>query len=380
MEKRRVYLESYGCQMNLADSELILGRLLAGGYQIVKNIQDSDVILLNTCAVREHAEQRVFGRVSELGRAKYKNPELLIGVCGCMASHLKDKILKQSQSVDFVAGPDSYRRLPEILEKATTEPYLDVRLDKYENYADLKPARGPGVRAWISIMRGCDKFCTFCIVPYVRGREHCLPCEDILNQTRQAADEGYREVVFLGQTVNSYKDKKRQVNFAGLLESAAEVKGIERIRFTSPHPIDFDQRTIDLMRENPKICPQVHLPLQSASNSVLEKMKRRYTIEFYDKLLQNFREAIPEIAITTDIIVGFPGETEEDYQQTNDYMAETKFDSAFMFKYSPREHRSLRGGGGQEGRRVLVWEESAVQDRGVSQGWSKARGVCQCAD
>jgi tRNA-2-methylthio-N6-dimethylallyladenosine synthase len=334
---RKVYLESYGCQMNEADSELILGQLTATGYQIVQEAKEADVILLNTCAVREHAEQRIYGRVAQLGQLKFKNPELLIGICGCMASHLKEKIIERSQFVDLVVGPDSYRCLPEIIEKAVDEPFVDVRLDRYENYAGINPSRADGVRAWVSIMRGCDKFCTFCIVPYVRGREHCLPIEQVLDQVKQAADEGYQEVVFLGQTVNSYKDKEKGIKFADLLERASQVEGIKRIRFTSPHPIDFDEQTIEVMRENPKICPQVHLPLQSASNEVLDKMKRRYTIEFYDELLQKFREAIPEIAVTTDIIVGFPNETEEDYQRTYDYMAKTKYDSAFMFKYSPRE-------------------------------------------
>ncbi|OGC88983.1 MAG: tRNA (N6-isopentenyl adenosine(37)-C2)-methylthiotransferase MiaB [candidate division Zixibacteria bacterium RBG_16_48_11] len=334
---KKVYLESYGCQMNEADSELIRGQLLAHGFQLVPEPKESDVILLNTCAVREHAEQRIYGRVAQLGQLKHRNPELLIGVCGCMASHLKEEIVETSQFVDMVIGPDSYRRLPEIIEKAVDEPYLDVRLDKYENYSGIDPVRAEGVRAWISIMRGCNKFCTFCIVPYVRGREHCLPIEQVMEQVRQVAGEGYREIGFLGQTVNSYKDKNSGVDFAGLLEKAAEVEGIERIRFMSPHPIDFDDKTIEVMKNNSKICPQVHLPLQSASNPMLDKMKRRYTIEFYDELLHKFREEIPGIAVTTDIIVGFPGEEEEHYQETYDYMAKTRYDSAFVFKYSPRE-------------------------------------------
>jgi len=219
--KRKVYLESYGCQMNLADSELILGQLSASGYELVQEAKDSGVILLNTCAVREHAEQRIYGRVAELGRLKNKNPDLVIGVCGCMATHLKEKLIQSSQFLDLVVGPDSYRRLPEIIEKAVKEPFVDVRLDKYENYSGINPIRAAGVKAWVSIMRGCDKFCTFCIVPYVRGREHCLPIEQILDQVKNVADEGYKEVVFLGQTVNSYKDKEEGLEFADLLERAA---------------------------------------------------------------------------------------------------------------------------------------------------------------
>jgi tRNA-2-methylthio-N6-dimethylallyladenosine synthase len=212
-----------------------------------------------------------------------------------------------------------------------------VRLDKYETYADLEPKREAGIRAWVSIMRGCDKFCTFCIVPYVRGRERCLSLPQVLSQVQQLADEGYKEIVFLGQTVNSYKDKANGFDFADLLAKTSQINGIERIRFTSPHPIDFDDKTIEVMKNNSKICPQVHLPLQSASDSVLEKMKRRYNISYYDELVQKFRQAMPEISITTDIIVGFPTETDEDFSKTYDYMQKVRYDSAFMFIYSPRQ-------------------------------------------
>jgi tRNA-2-methylthio-N6-dimethylallyladenosine synthase len=235
---------------------------------------------------------------------------------------------------------------------------LELELSRTETYADIHPLRESGIRAWVSIMRGCDKFCTFCIVPYVRGRERSLPMADILNQLEKLAAEGYKEVVFLGQTVNAYKDasivvengktgsslpltvedgipKKRNA-FAALLKKAAQIGGIERIRFTSPHPVDFDWETIKAMAENPKICPQLHLPLQSASNPVLLKMKRRYTLEYYDMLLNAFRKSVPDLAVSTDIIVGFPGESEADFQATYDYLAQTRYDSAFLFKYSPR--------------------------------------------
>lgn len=323
--------------MNAADSELILGVLTQNGYELTDTISSADVILFNTCAVREHAETRIYGRVSQLSPLKNKNPDLVIGICGCMATHLKEKILDEAPLVDLVVGPDSYRRLPELIEKSATEPFVDVRLDKYETYADLEPKREAGVRAWVSIMRGCDKFCTFCIVPYVRGRERCLSLPQVLSQVQQLADEGYKEIVFLGQTVNSYKDKENSFDFADLLAKTSQVNGIERIRFTSPHPIDFDDKTIEVMKNNSKICPQVHLPLQSASNSVLDKMKRRYNISYYDELVQKFRQAIPEISITTDIIVGFPTETEDDFSKTYAYMQKVKYDSAFMFIYSPRQ-------------------------------------------
>lgn len=334
---KKLFLESYGCQMNEADSELILGVLTKNGYKLVDSEASADVILFNTCAVREHAETRIYGRVSQLSPLKNKNPDLVIGVCGCMATHLKEKILDEAPMVDLVVGPDSYRRLPELIEKAGSEPFVDVRLDKYETYADLEPKREAGVRAWVSIMRGCDKFCTFCIVPFVRGRERCLPLPQVLTQVQQLADKGYKEIVFLGQTVNSYKDKANGFDFADLLEKTSRVDGIERIRFTSPHPIDFNDKIIEVMKNNSKICPQVHLPLQSASDSVLDKMKRRYNISYYDDLLQKFRRAIPGVAITTDIIVGFPTETEDDFLKTFDYMKKVKYDSAFMFIYSPRE-------------------------------------------
>lgn len=334
---KKLFLESYGCQMNEADSEVILGVLTKNGYELTDTISSADVILFNTCAVREHAETRIYGRISQLSPLKNKNPDLVVGVCGCMATHLKEKILDEAPLVDLVVGPDSYRRLPELIEKSATEPFVDVRLDKYETYADLEPKREAGIRAWVSIMRGCDKFCTFCIVPYVRGRERCLSLPQVLSQVQQLADEGYKEIVFLGQTVNSYKDKANGFDFADLLAKTSQINGIERIRFTSPHPIDFDDKTIEVMKNNSKICPQVHLPLQSASDSVLEKMKRRYNISYYDELVQKFRQAMPEISITTDIIVGFPTETDEDFSKTYDYMQKVRYDSAFMFIYSPRQ-------------------------------------------
>ncbi len=352
------FVETYGCQMNLADSETVGGILSNAGYQRADELEKADVVFVNTCAIRERAEERVLGRLSELARLKHQRPDLVLGVLGCMAQHIKTKVTAQIPAVDIVAGPDGYRTLPRLIAEHNDEPYLEVELSRTETYADIHPLRESGIRAWVSIMRGCDKFCTFCIVPYVRGRERSLPMTDILNQLEKLAAEGYKEVVFLGQTVNAYKDSstvaengksgsslplmpedgipKRRNAFAALLKKAAEIDGIERIRFTSPHPVDFDYETIEAMAENPKICSQLHLPLQSASNPVLLKMKRRYTIEYYDMLLSAFRKAIPNLAVSTDIIVGFPGETEADFQATYDYLAQTRYDSAFLFKYSPR--------------------------------------------
>ncbi len=352
------FVETYGCQMNLADSETVGGILSQAGYRSVEAIDKADVIFVNTCAIRERAEERVLGRLSELAHLKHQKPDLVLGVLGCMAQHIKTKVASQIPAVDIVAGPDGYRTLPRLIAERNDEPYLEVELSRTETYADIHPLRESGIRAWVSIMRGCDKFCSFCIVPYVRGRERSLPMADILNQLEKLAAEGYKEVVFLGQTVNAYKDvsiavengksgsslplmpedgiPKRRNAFAALLKKAATIDGIERIRFTSPHPVDFDWETIEAMAENPKICPQLHLPLQSASNPVLLKMKRRYTIEYYDMLLDAFRKAVPDLAVSTDIIVGFPGETEADFQATYDYMSQTRYDSTFLFKYSPR--------------------------------------------
>ncbi|HEU4333849.1 MAG TPA: tRNA (N6-isopentenyl adenosine(37)-C2)-methylthiotransferase MiaB [Candidatus Eisenbacteria bacterium] len=331
---RRIYLETYGCQMNVADSELMLGQLARAGYQRTEEASEADVILLNTCAIREHAEQRVYGRLGELSRHKVRRPGVLLGVAGCMAQHLKSRLLDKVPQVDLVVGPDGYRDLPALLDGARDEPTLAVRLSRDETYGDLAPARADGVRAWVSIMRGCDKFCSFCIVPFVRGRERSLPLEEVARQVEHAAAEGFKEIVFLGQTVNAYRDGDD--DFAALLRRANEVPGIERIRFTSPHPSDFTDRTLEALAACSKVMPQIHLPLQSASDRVLERMRRIYTIEAYEGLVARLRAAIPGLALSTDVIVGFPGETEEDFEATRAAMERIGYDSAFLFKYSPR--------------------------------------------
>jgi tRNA-2-methylthio-N6-dimethylallyladenosine synthase len=331
---RRIYLETYGCQMNVADSELMLGQLSRAGYERTERVAEADVILLNTCAIREHAEQRIYGRLGELSRHKLRRPGVLLGVAGCMAQHLKSRLMEKVPAVDLVVGPDGYRDLPSLLDQARDEPTLAVRLSRVETYGDLPPARADGVRAWVSIMRGCDKFCTFCIVPYVRGRERSLPIDEVIRQVEHAAAEGFKEIVFLGQTVNAYRDG--EADFAELLRRADAVSGLERIRFTSPHPSDFTDRTIAALAECRKVMPQIHLPLQSGSNRVLERMRRIYTIETYEALVARMREAIPGVALSTDIIVGFPGETDEDFEATRAALHRIGYDSAFLFKYSPR--------------------------------------------
>ncbi len=332
--QRRIYLETYGCQMNVADSELMLGQLHRAGYERTEEAADADVILLNTCAIREHAEQRIYGRLGELTRHKVRRPGVLLGVAGCMAQHLKTRLLEKVPAVDLVVGPDGYRDLPALLDGARDEPTLAVRLSRDETYGDLAPARADGVRAWVSIMRGCDKFCAFCIVPFVRGRERSLPLEEVLRQVEHAGAEGFKEIVFLGQTVNAYRDGED--DFASLLRRADAVEGIARIRFTSPHPSDFTDRTLEALADCRKVMPHVHLPLQSGSNRVLDRMRRIYTIEEYEELVARLRAAVPGLALSTDIIVGFPGETEDDFEATRDAMRRVGYDSAFLFKYSPR--------------------------------------------
>jgi tRNA-2-methylthio-N6-dimethylallyladenosine synthase len=336
MNTRKVYIETYGCQMNLADTELIVGLLKPHGYALTQVAAQADVILLNTCAIREHAEERVLKRLGELVRHKTRRPGVLLGLTGCMAQHHRERLLDKAPFLDLVLGPDAYRNLPALLvQEDKDEPLVSVRLDRDETYADITPARGEGVRAWVTVMRGCDKFCTFCIVPYVRGRERSVPLVALLAQVRELAAQGYKEVVYLGQTVNAYRDGNS--DFADLLRRTAEIDGIKRIRFTSPHPSDMSEQVIEAMATCSKVAPYLHLPLQAASNPVLERMERGYTVEQYAALVERLRAAVPGLALSTDIIVGFPGEEEADFRATHDFMAEIRYDSAFMFKYSARE-------------------------------------------
>jgi tRNA-2-methylthio-N6-dimethylallyladenosine synthase len=330
----RVFLETYGCQMNVADSELMAGVLERAGMTLTDRPEHADAILLNTCAIREHAEQRVLGRLGEFKRLKQSRPDLVVGVTGCMAQHLRAKLIDRGGVLDLVVGPDGYRALPELLRRAAGEPISHTRLSRDETYGDLEPKRERGVRAWITVQRGCDKFCTYCVVPYTRGRERSLPLADLVRQMETAAAAGHREIVFLGQTVNSYHDGEH--DFADLLRAAEGIEGVLRVRYTSPHPSDMSDRVIAAMAECPKVCPQVHLPLQSASDSVLAAMHRTYTVAEYHALVGRLRASIPGVALSTDIIVGFPGETEADFERTAQYLREVRYDSAFLFKYSTR--------------------------------------------
>ncbi|MEE2657819.1 MAG: tRNA (N6-isopentenyl adenosine(37)-C2)-methylthiotransferase MiaB [Candidatus Latescibacterota bacterium] len=333
---RSVYIETYGCQMNVADTEVVATVLDKSGYHMVDSPEQANVILVNTCAVRENAEERVFGRISQLAGLRQRNPELTIGILGCMAQHLAKSLPQRAPYVDLVAGPDSYSRLPELLSETSDETLLDTRLSRTENYVGIDPThRRDTTNAWVTIIRGCDKFCSFCIVPFVRGRERSVDSTEVLRQVHHLAEEGFREVTLLGQTVNSYGDASG-IRFPELLRSVSAVDGIERVRFTSPYPVDLDDDVISAMAETPEVCPSLHLPVQSASPRQLESMRRGYTIKEYRQLVDRLRRAIPSLALTTDIIVGFCGETQEDFELTRALMEEIRYDSAFMFRYSER--------------------------------------------
>jgi tRNA-2-methylthio-N6-dimethylallyladenosine synthase len=331
---RTLYVETYGCQMNVSDSELMSGRLAAEGYTSVDSPDGADVILVNTCAIRDHAEQRVLGRLGELKR--HMKPDTILGVTGCMAQRLGPKLLTQAKHVSIVVGPDGYRALPSLIEKAKQgEKSTAVDFDLEEHYEDFRAARLEGAKAWIPVQRGCDYKCTYCIVPMTRGPERSRKLEDVVREAECIAASGISEVTLLGQTVNSYADGRH--DFADLLRAVGAVPGIKRVRFTSPHPNDFSDRVIAAMAETPEVCEHVHLPMQSGSTRTLKRMLRRYTREGFLECVTRLRGAIPNLSLTTDIIVGFPGETETDFEETLSAVTEIGFDDAFTFKFSPRE-------------------------------------------
>lgn len=338
--RRRAYVETYGCQMNISDGELMEGVLAEDGYEIARSPEEADVILVNTCAIREHAERRVLGRVAQLNGLKRERPEVLIGVTGCMAQRMGDRLLSQAPYVDLVMGPDGYRRLPSALravQPAAGRPRTRLSvldLDPAENYRGLEQRRRSQVTAWVPIQRGCDHRCTFCIVPYVRGPEKNRDPRDVLAEMRDIADQGITEVTLLGQTVNSYEHG--EWTFPDLLRAVARVPGIRRVRFTSPHPNDVTPELVEVMADESAVCEQLHLPVQSGSNRVLKRMVRRYTAESFMEKVEMVRAGVPDIALSTDVIVGFPGESEEDFEQTLGLLSEVRFDDAFTYRYSPR--------------------------------------------
>ena len=329
-----VYIETYGCQMNVSDSELMYGRLAEFGYAATSSPDDADVILVNTCAIRDHAEQRVLGRLGELKR--HMKPDAVVGVTGCMAQRLGPRLLEQARHVQLVIGPDGYRALPSLVEGARRGVRAaQVEFDLEEHYEDFRARRLDGVRAWIPVQRGCDYRCTYCIVPMTRGPERSRKLSDVVREAGDIAAAGISEVTLLGQTVNSYTDGEH--DFADLLRAVGAVPGIRWVRFTSPHPNDFSDRVVAAMAEVPEVCQHVHLPMQSGSSRTLRRMLRRYTREGYLDCVRRLRAAIPGLALTTDIIVGFPGETDEDFEETLSAVREVGFDDAFTFKFSPRE-------------------------------------------
>ena len=329
-----VFIETYGCQMNVSDTELMLGKLTAAGYDAVAVPDGADVILINTCAIRENAEQRVVGRLGELKR--HMKPDSVMGVTGCMAQRLGPRLLDQAKHVSLVIGPDGYRELPSLVEGARQgQRVTATTFDLEEHYEDFTPRRFDKVKAWIPVQRGCDYKCTYCIVPTTRGSERSRKLADVVRETQQVVADGITEVVLLGQTVNSYFDGAH--DFADLLRAVGTIPGVRRLRYTSPHPNDFSDRVIAAMAETPTVCEHVHLPMQSGSTRTLKRMLRRYSREGYFDCVARLRAAIPSIMLTTDIIVGFPGETEEDFEETLSAVREIGFLDAFTFKFSPRE-------------------------------------------
>ncbi|MCG8468121.1 MAG: tRNA (N6-isopentenyl adenosine(37)-C2)-methylthiotransferase MiaB [Gemmatimonadetes bacterium] len=335
----RVYIETYGCQMNINDTELMEGILAERGYLRVDGPGKADVILINTCAIREHAERRVRGRIGELQRHRKANRDLILGVTGCMAQRLGEGLLDDGARVDLVAGPDAYRGLPSLIssiqEGAVERGQTLLALDETENYEGAPFVRGEGASAWVTVQRGCDHRCTFCIVPYVRGPEKNRDPLAVLDEVRRAVADGFTEVVLLGQTVNSYEADRW--SFPRLLQAVGRVEGIRRVRFTSPHPNDVTPALLEVMAEEPTVCRQLHLPVQSGADRVLKRMVRRYTAASFLEKVDDARRIVPGIALSTDVIVAFPGETEDEFEATLDLMRRVRFDDAYLYRYSPRD-------------------------------------------
>jgi len=336
MNKNKVYIETYGFQMNLADTEIVFGILQNKGFDKTDSAIDADVVLLNTCSIRENAEQRIYGRLGNYKNLKGNKPDLIVGILGCMAERLRKNLVEKKSIVDLVVGPDEYRKLPELIEVAYNgDKGIGVKLSKTETYDDIIPHREDGLQAWLSVMRGCDKFCTFCVVPFTRGRERSRSLLSIVDEVEQLSERGFKEVTLLGQNVNSYRDGEN--DFADLLAACAEIDRSVRIRFTTSHPQDLSDKLLITIADHPNLCNYIHLPVQSGSDRILELMNRTYTIDHYLNLIEKARKIIPGVSFSTDIIAGFPTETYEDHIMTLDIMREVRYDGAYMFKYSPRE-------------------------------------------
>lgn len=338
---KNLFIETYGCQMNVADSEVVAA-ILSSDYQICDSIKEADLILINTCSVRDHAEQRIRKRLIELGFLKKKKPGLQIGLLGCMAERVKEKLLHEESALDFIAGPDAYRTLPALIQEATFgKTAFNVMLSTEETYDDIAPIRYDtnGISAFISIMRGCNNFCTYCVVPYTRGRERSRSSKTIIREAEELINQGYKEITLLGQNVNSYHSEEdgEVVDFAKLLEKVALLSPQVRVRFATSHPKDISDELIETIAKYDNCCKFIHLPVQAGSNTMLKRMNRVYTREYYLERIATIRRLIPDCSIATDIIAGFSGETEEDHQATLSLMREVGYSSAYMFKYSERE-------------------------------------------
>ena len=336
-ERPKVYIETYRCQMNVNDSEVILSILQKNGYALTEDMDRADVILANTCSIRDNAEQRIWGRIEQFRLQKKRNPQVVIGIVGCMAERLKDKLLEK---VDLVAGPDAYRSLPALLRDIRPDsPQINVLLSREETYADISPVRldRNGVSAYISIMRGCNNVCSYCVVPYTRGAERSRDPHSIVREARELFENGYKEVNLLGQNVDSYLWKECEVvNFARLLEMVAAISPELRVRFSTSHPKDISDEVISTIAAHENICRHIHLPVQSGSSRILEKMRRKYDREWYLERVAKIREVMPDCGLSTDVIAGFCSETEQDHQDTLSLFEQVCFDSAFMFQYSER--------------------------------------------
>ena len=338
----QVHIETFGCQMNESDSELVRSMLKQEGFTFTPDRERADVVLVNTCAIRENAHNKIYAHLSELKGIKTQRP-LVVGVLGCMAQNLKHELAEKEPLVDILAGPDAYRQLPTLLSHAlaTQEQGFDQKgfaldLSEYETYEGVLPDRDSGVNAWVTVMRGCDNFCSFCVVPYTRGRERSRAPEAVLAEARDAAARGFKQITLLGQNVNSYRHD--DWDFARLIRAVADTSGISRVRFTSPHPKDFPPALIEAIAAHPTICKHIHLPLQAGSDRILGLMERTYTANDYLALVDRIRTAIPEIVLTTDIICGFCSESDEEFHDTRRIVEQVRFDSAFIFKYSERKN------------------------------------------
>ncbi len=370
---RRVYLETYGCQMNVADSEVVGGILSSHGYAMTSDIERADILLLNTCAIRDNAEQRIYGRLGLMNRLKKERPGVLIGVLGCMAERLRQRLVEEEALVDIIVGPDEYRQLPILLESAHDgEKGIAVRLSRVENYEDIVPLRTDGISAWLSVMRGCDKFCSFCVVPFTRGRERSRTLKSVVEEVESLSAQGFREVTLLGQNVNSYSDNGS--DFADLLAAVAGVDRTMRVRFTTSHPQDMSDKLIATIAGHDNICKYIHLPVQSGSDRILQLMERSYSVQHYRSLVGRIRSAMPGVSLTTDIIAGFPTETAEDHAMTMALLEEMRYDGAYTFKYSARERtkaHEMPETVSEEEKGTRVQELTVLQHR-ISEEWNSA--------